>query len=240
METMMYNLEFKKQAEKAIRIIAANAPYIYDENCGRTRMSRRIEGFWTTSGDRQGHRNVFCYVERGLEKRLDPIASFFVLLMRYQQLHGYSGSRVILAGFGGENDDIKGCPVALRTSSIENAGPLAKMLCTCSDGEQLDENAPSVFKAFFPRIAINYTNIGGPTPEDIVVIFKTSRLMLMSRRARNSYLNRLRRHTAWVTIGEDGFFSIEVGTYVPEEWMEPEGSSKKTSDKKQLGLCYGL
>ncbi len=226
MESMLCNSEFKKQAEHAIRLLSVRAPYVYDEDCGRTRMSRRVQGLLTTSGDRKSHKNVFCYVERGLENRLDPIASFLVFLIRYQKKHGFSESNVVLAGFGGEKDDLKSCPIALRLSSIDNTEPLAKLLCTYSEGEDLKENEPSVIKSYLPNIPIRTINnsiIGGYTPEDIFVIFKTQRKMLMSKRARNGYINKLRKHTAWITIGGDVPFSIEVGTYVPDEWQESEG-----------------
>lgn len=225
METMMYNEEFRKQAEKAVRLIASRAPYIYDENCGRTRLSRRVEGLWTTSGDRQGHKNVFCYIEKGLENRMDPVASFLTILMQYQQTHGYSRGRTLIASFGGENDEMERCPVSLRTDSIGNAGVLAKLLCKYSIGETLEKDSPSVIRAF-TNIAMN-TTIVGPTSEDIIVIFKSPRRMLMGRRAKFNYMKRLMRHTAWVTIDDEGSFSIEVGRHIPEEWHEPAGNDDK-------------
>jgi hypothetical protein len=225
MQTRINVEEFVKQSKNAVRRIAARAPYIYDENCGRTRPSRRIQGLWTVTGDRQGHKNVFIYIEKGLENMTAPIAIFLAVLMQHQQTHGYSASRTFIASFGGENDELERCPLSLRTDSVENAERLANQLCNLSSGSHMTINSPSVIKAF-TNIAMNTLAVG-PTSEDIVVIFKSTRELLLGKRAKFNYMKKLMNHTAWVTLGDDDSFNIQVGRYIPEEWQEPVPNKQK-------------
>lgn len=226
MTTMMNNTGFRDQARKALRRLDAAKPHILDDNNGNCRMSRRIPGIWTTSGDRHGYRHAYCYIEKGLEDRFDMVASVLTLVLEYLARNCSSECKLFLASFGGENDDIRHHPVAMSIRDVNNAGIMAKILCSLSGRESLKENSPSVFKTFFPNLAINNTHMGPPSTDDVVIIFKNPVDMLMKKGARNSYLRRLMRHAVWVTANPDGSATVEKGTYLPGEWMENEISLK--------------
>jgi len=91
--------ELDIQLRKAIAKVGNARPLLYYEDCGCVYMARKIAGVFTYGGDRDGHRNVYCFVENGPAiVRVMKSASSSTILRRVTANGELRGQRSMVSG----------------------------------------------------------------------------------------------------------------------------------------------
>lgn len=201
------------QLTKAFREISRKMPDFYDDDAGRLGQSRRVGGMYTTGGDRQGFRNVYFYIERGLGKFNDIISEVVAHVILFMKENGHSDWGLYILSYGGQDDALLLCSKVFKTKTITSSGEITKELCDIS-GTTASEGTSSIIERLFPeRIAFNYAGAQAPGDEDLIVFIKSQKDTLMQENARSKYYRFLKPRSLWLTLAVKKSI-VEVGIAV--------------------------
>lgn len=203
----------------AFRNIDRNMVALYDDDdSGGWSQSRRCEGMFTQGGEKQGFKNIYFYVERGLEDKFAIIAETATRIIRYHRTNGHGNGKIILLSFGDMDDDLTLSESIFSAHMVHDAGEVAQKLCKLSGMEEVTGTATAISQLLPAKIYIDSVGVSEPGNEDLVCFIKSHKELSMSRNIKIKYNRFLKNRSIWATINDDNV-NIEV-SYVPGDLKE--------------------